>query len=159
MKSKKYFCHFINKSTWMHGRNDETNNTHMEHLGKTSRWIIWMHLRNVQTNRANVTHPLYARDLHSSLARRSNNFATLTVYRKTTGKILYFYFSLCKPRNRKKSRKVPNPVETSCTIQSKSPAERAVVLSSFLQIRNYGIEIEEESIYCPAEHQIPHRCR
>ena len=37
---------------WMHGRNEETNNTQMEHLDKTSRWTIWMHLPDVQTNRA-----------------------------------------------------------------------------------------------------------
>ncbi|CAF2054565.1 unnamed protein product, partial [Brassica napus] len=49
------------------------------------------------------------------LAKRPNNFATLTVYRKTTGNIHYSYFSLCKPKNRKK-------VEKSQT-QSKRPAQ------------------------------------
>ena len=39
---------------WMHGRNEETNNTQMEHLDKTSRWTIWMHLPDVQTNRTYV---------------------------------------------------------------------------------------------------------
>ena len=48
MKSKRTFRWFI----WMHRRNEETNNTQMKHLDKTSKLTIWMHLPDVKTSRA-----------------------------------------------------------------------------------------------------------
>ena len=72
---------------------------------------------------------------HSSLVRRPNNFVTITVYRKTTGNNNYSYFSVCKPRIRKESRNVPNPLEKSFKIYSKTPAEPSFILSEFLSNR------------------------